>query len=868
MALRLEEPRKRTGQTGTAGALPTASGGVNSFQQMLNAYNAGNAAGAQAPAGAMNSFQQMLNAYDAGNAGGGATGSGSAGGGSGLLAQASGMIDPNRLTELNAAAERLGGQELAAGLANGDTNAYRQLLSSYDAGNSAAPAASPAGGSKGTNTTTSSWTGKKNYAVNWLPDEGFGAMSDADRAAWENINAKYAAGDRSWIRDTNAFRTAGNWSSYIDDNGKLNGWVRVGTGYMGLGGDYLPVMNGQLDVKGLHLPGNYADRNQYVFYDPEGNTYMLDARGNLINAGTWEYQDPRKSYPIDGYLHGSFRSSDGNTYDFDTASEEILNRHGYTRDADGHVRMQFYENAPDFNGYGSPSGKVGRYGEDAYGGNPRGNGGGAGAGNGGAGYGGANAGYGGTGYGNGALDAITRPGQNVNSPTDWQSYIDAYDYGRAPEWEGTEYERKRDEALQTAQDMEWDFDPETDPVWQAYQKQYRREGQRAAEDALARAAAMTGGIPSSYAATAGSQAANYYAAQLSDRLPGIYQDAYNRYYNEFQKQLAIADEYQGYGQTEYNRYLDRLGQWNTDRNFQYGLNRDAVDDARYADETAYNRAWNEDERAYNRRYRAERDAISDERYDREWAQSLREYADSQGWKQKEWEQYLREYGDQLSEQERQWAYQQARDALSDERYEREWEYNAGRDALSDERYERQYSDAEYADAMAFLHSYGMVAGKYAEILRVPAGTTEEQYYALYGATPPGSSSGGGYRYSGGGGKSGSGKEKTEEAESAGYDKSGKRSGTWTDNDGFTYNGYHQNGQYKTVNYDSVWRTIYAKAANGASKTAVTQTLIDLVEDRQITEYEANMILEDIGYKTRSGGTGRNTIGPNNVQMVE
>lgn len=89
------------------------------------------------------------------------------------------------------------------------------------------------------------------------------------------------------------------------------------------------------------------------------------------------------------------------------------------------------------------------------------------------------------------------------------------------------------------------YDLESDPVYSAYKKQYTREGQRAAQDAMGSAAAATGGIPSSYAATAASQAGDYYAAQLSDKVPELYNQAYNKYLNE-------------------------LSQYNTDRSFKYG----------------------------------------------------------------------------------------------------------------------------------------------------------------------------------------------------------------------------------------------------------------------------------------------------------
>lgn len=95
------------------------------------------------------------------------------------------------------------------------------------------------------------------------------------------------------------------------------------------------------------------------------------------------------------------------------------------------------------------------------------------------------------------------------------------------------------------------FNLETDPVYAAYQKKFLREGQRATQNALGSAAASTGGIPSSYAMTAATQAGDYYASQLSDKVPELYQQAYNRYVND-------------------------LNQWNTDRNFQYKQHLDEI----------------------------------------------------------------------------------------------------------------------------------------------------------------------------------------------------------------------------------------------------------------------------------------------------
>ena len=131
------------------------------------------------------------------------------------------------------------------------------------------------------------------------------------------------------------------------------------------------------------------------------------------------------------------------------------------------------------------------------------------------------------------------------------------------------------------------YDPEKDPRYAAYKKTYLREGDRATANALAQASAATGGVPSSYAATAAAQAGNYYAGQVADVIPQLYEDSYNQYLNDFQMKLsglgALQDDrnfgYQEYldkynmlqqnlgilqqqEQTERDRYLD---QWNIDR---------------------------------------------------------------------------------------------------------------------------------------------------------------------------------------------------------------------------------------------------------------------------------------------------------------
>lgn len=161
-----------------------------------------------------------------------------------------------------------------------------------------------------------------------------------------------------------------------------------------------------------------------------------------------------------------------------------------------------------------------------------------------------------------------------------------------------DYSSRYDETIQDMiKDMlerpEFSYDPDSDVVWKSYQKAYGREGDRATQNALGAAAAASGGMPSSYATTAAAQAGNYYAAQAADKIPELYEAAYNRYLNEFNMDASKIGIVQGQEQTDYNRYLDELGQWNTDRNFEY--NKFAGDRAQWnADrEFAYNQLLDE-----------------------------------------------------------------------------------------------------------------------------------------------------------------------------------------------------------------------------------------------------------------------------------
>lgn len=284
---------------------------------------------------------------------------------------------------------------------------------------------------------------------------------------------------------------------------------------------------------------------------------------------------------------------------------------------------------------------------------------------------------------------------------------------------------------------EFSYDHTTDPLYSSYAKRYTREGKRATADALGEAAAATGGMPSSYAVTAATQAGDYYAAQLADKIPELYQIAYDKYLNEYQMKLSDLnaaqgleqfnygmhqdalsqynrdrefdyakwlDEYEmgqndietlrGLRNDEYEQYLTQLGQYNTDRNFNYSQLLDEInsqanerEEKRQAELTQYEKEWNENEREYSR----EQDA-----YDRAWNEDERTY-------EREQDAYLKA----LEEEDR--AYERGQDARKDQLELAKLAAEAG-----DDSYLRALGINPTAEGEISAEMLGMLKGQYAD----------------------------------------------------------------------------------------------------------------------------------------------------------
>lgn len=178
----------------------------------------------------------------------------------------------------------------------------------------------------------------------------------------------------------------------------------------------------------------------------------------------------------------------------------------------------------------------------------------------------------------------------------------SFSYDEAPTYENTFAQQQKDllDRILNREDFSWS--KETDPQWSSYKKSYLREGDRATANALAKASAASGGRPSSYAVNVATQAGDYYATKLNDVIPTLYQQAYERYLDEYNMKLKDLNAINQQEQLDYAKYLDRLGQFNTDRGFAYQnyaddydrlrsqladvQGQDQIDYARYLDEVS------------------------------------------------------------------------------------------------------------------------------------------------------------------------------------------------------------------------------------------------------------------------------------------
>lgn len=163
-------------------------------------------------------------------------------------------------------------------------------------------------------------------------------------------------------------------------------------------------------------------------------------------------------------------------------------------------------------------------------------------------------------------------------------YGENFSYASAPSYTD-KYKNQIDDMLNQILNREdFSYDVSKDPLYAQYAQQYTQQGQRSMKDTLGQLSARTGGLASSYATSAAQQASDYYMGQLANKVPELYQMAYEMYLDDKADQVENLGLLQSMSNTQYDRYRNTMSDWLNDRNFAYGVYRDDVSDQQFADE--------------------------------------------------------------------------------------------------------------------------------------------------------------------------------------------------------------------------------------------------------------------------------------------
>lgn len=216
--------------------------------------------------------------------------------------------------------------------------------------------------------------------------------------------------------------------------------------------------------------------------------------------------------------------------------------------------------------------------------------------------------------------------QIANKPGDYQS-----------QWQG-----QLDSLFQQIQNRKpFQYDINTDALYQQAAQQYIQQGQKAMMDTMGQAAALTGGYGNSYAQSVGQQTYQGYLQGLYEQMPQYAQLALDRYNQEGQDML---DLYAMMGQNEdrdYNRYMDMLSAYQAELNRLQGIydSEREFDYGKYADDRdfGYSQYINDRDYAFQleqaeeakRQWQAEFDEAK-RQYDQNYALSVSKSSGSSG----------------------------------------------------------------------------------------------------------------------------------------------------------------------------------------------------------------------------------------------
>lgn len=180
------------------------------------------------------------------------------------------------------------------------------------------------------------------------------------------------------------------------------------------------------------------------------------------------------------------------------------------------------------------------------------------------------------------------------------------DNDTAPAYKSTYADALKNNLAKVMEKKNFSYDANKDKLFSQYKDSYEKSGKTAMQDTMGNAATLTGGYGNSYAVTAGQQAYNSYMSKLNDKIPELEQRAYERYKDEEDSAYKRLNTLIGLENTDYGRYRDSVSDYNTNREFEYNKNKDAL--AQRNLQAQFERDNYENDRDYNRRvYENDRD---------------------------------------------------------------------------------------------------------------------------------------------------------------------------------------------------------------------------------------------------------------------
>ena len=160
----------------------------------------------------------------------------------------------------------------------------------------------------------------------------------------------------------------------------------------------------------------------------------------------------------------------------------------------------------------------------------------------------------------GKLSGQTAGGGTSAAVSAAQDYLKGVASGK-PSYESSYTGQIADLYEQIMNRPKFSYDPNQDPLYNAYKDQYMRNGQLAMRDVMGTAAGLTGGYGNSWADSAGFQAYQAYLQGMNDALPQLEERAYERYQDEEEEMLQRLALAQGLEESDYSKYQNALANW-------------------------------------------------------------------------------------------------------------------------------------------------------------------------------------------------------------------------------------------------------------------------------------------------------------------